>query len=234
MLLVGGLLPGFCQTKEGTIQLSYYVAFGRHPNAAELSYWMSQPDQNLVQRVEGHRNFLRQSAEEAYQAIARSYISAYGVGTSDDQIRNHLKDRPTFSEMMDRHVSYMRGRDRSGLVTNAFQKVYGRAASAAEIQYWQGVGDITYDQLVARLETNRRLGRGTRENNVLSNQNLGPVTTSLLSPGLASQLRSVTGGNVIASGSGNVIASGSGNVIASGSGNVIASGSGNLQPVKMN
>src|SRR5438067_1602898 len=67
------------QVKEDRIKASYYYAFGRLPEPAELADWMKKPDLTIAQIVETHKGFLRSNAIERDHTVAAATKAAWGL-----------------------------------------------------------------------------------------------------------------------------------------------------------
>lgn len=212
------------QTKDEIINGSYFVAFGRYPNSAELNYWRQHVGNSTIQQmVNNHRQYIQTNQYEREQTIRRSYMDAFGWQPSADEIRYWSGQNKTYGELMTNHINNWLNvyPDKKELVIKqSYYKVFGRSATAAELKYWMGQPTYSFVQLVAMHTTWKQ--KNQSNSSVISikpNINTNGISTAGLSPQAISGVIAAGGGNVIAAGGGNVIAAGGGNVIAAGGGN---------------
>lgn len=228
------------QSRTERIIASYMIAFGRPPQAAETSYWLTDPLSNKTVKdlVEKHRdNMNKVDRSLRLSAVKQSYIDAFGREPRQDEIDYWMGSINTYAEMRQKHVEWFASRPEEWVkvIQASYQFAFKRAPKTDELAYWKGQPARAFWALVVQhdefIRNNPQLGpkSGTTGSLLVKREN--KVT---ISPSILQEIRlngagviSTGGGNVISTGGGNVISTGGGNVISTGGGNVISTGGGN-------
>ncbi len=238
------------QTKSGKIQAGYFATFGRYATEAEVSYWMSQPEQPTVaQYANLNKQWLKgqPGGSEPTAVIQRAYSNVMGRQPTAAEINYWLTTKPMYAELFANNISWMNSNvnndngGKAAMIKKSYQTVFSRLPSQAELNYWIGQPTVPYTTLLALHQSWRLANAGSSTqatgNSIKCGVVLGNVSVVGVDPPLANQIRDVPGGssliaapgvNLIGQDGGGLVASGGGNLVASGGGNLVASGGGNL------
>ncbi len=159
LILFGNMLFAFAQSKDEKINISYWYVFGRFPNANEMAYWRSQPEQTTNWYISNHHNYLRADDGSSTQSVTQSYKDAFGRQPIQGEMDFWKKQKRTYADLMSQHVQYLL-RDPSenaATINRAYQAVYGMAASTEEMNNWNKA-NFSYLVLTACLRSYRSNG----------------------------------------------------------------------------
>lgn len=229
LLMVVGILTGFtdlslAQSKDEIINGSYFVAFGRFANGAELNYWRSNVgNKTIPQMVANHKEYLKSNQSERQQTVTRSYQDAFGWSPSRDELNYWTGQNKSYAELMNNHISNWLNiyKDKKEhVIRQSYYKVFNRNATSDEVKYWMGLNTQSFVQLVAiHTSWKQKNQSASRMGSPSPNLRNNGISTFGLSAAAAAQVVAAGGMNVIAPGGGNVIAAGGMNVISAGGGN---------------
>lgn len=235
LLLALGTVAGTYaqQSRTDRIIASYMIAFGRPPQAAETSYWLTDPLSNKTVKdlVEKHReNMNKVDRSLRLTAVKQSYIDAFGRAPRPDEIDYWMGSVNTYAEMRAKHVEWFAARpdEWAKVIQASYQTAFKRAPKAEELAYWKGQPARSFWDLVVQhdefIRNNPHLGPKSGATGATLVKKENKVT---IAPSLLPEIRLSGGAGVISTGGGNVISTGGGNVISTGGGNVISTGGGN-------
>lgn len=159
LFFFGSLINAFAQSKDEKINISYWYVFGRFPNANEMAYWRSQPEQTTNWYISNHQTYLRADDGSTSQAVTQSYKDAFGRQPIQGEMDFWKKQKRTYADLMSQHVQYLL-RDPSenaATINRAYQAVYGRAASTEEMNNWNKA-NFSYLVLTACLRSYKSNG----------------------------------------------------------------------------
>lgn len=227
------------QLRRERIQAAYMLAFGRAPQAGEITYWQGRNESNSISELlKSHKAYIGQDAGTRTAAIKRAYIDAMGRNPSADEIKYWSSYNQTYTELMKNHVQWLGGNpaEYEKVIKSSYQFGLNRTPSTAEISYWKSQGIISYAMLVACHEEWKKKNppsaqKTSGKTELSSSSNLLSIVP--LSAGIAVEARaaagltSSAGSNMVAAGGGNMVAAGGGNMVAAGGGNMVAAGGGN-------
>ena len=198
------------QNRTDRIIASYMIAFGRPPQQAETSYWLTDPLSNKTVNdlVEKHReNMNKVDRNLRLSAVKQSYIDAFGRAPQPDEINYWMGSVNTYAEMRKKHVEWFSSRNEEWVkVINAsYQMAFKRAPKAEELAYWKGQPARAFWELVVQhdefIKNNPQLGpkTGTAGATLVKKENKVAISTSILN-----EIR-LSGAGVISTGGGNVL-----------------------------
>ena len=154
VLLISAFLftPGQlkAQNKAKDIDQSYIGAFGEKPTAAEMDYWMKQPDMPVLKRLDAHRAYMKANPSAGEKAINKSYMYDFGRLPSRAEIDYWLPQNQLFLELTQKHLAYLQSNNKEWMETVARAYIFitnGKRPAAADLNTWGAVPRVDFMEL---------------------------------------------------------------------------------------